>query len=375
MKTRSKTAGNDEESVQHFYLDGKNKQMAYVSNDLGTKAQTEAKVIESKPQKLKKIKISDDTNIDTLIESLVMEPKQSLFKITFQKSSMSVQQRAEQYWSVLLAVSYCNSEDKAIKIEHNNQHNEMAPNWNFTKKSKYKRYQKVKNSGRTKLIFGKSSFGGFGMFQTTPDWNKLSTKFERVTTRLTLAFDVDYISNTVTECVRLKVDWGLMESAFKWSMKWRPISGEWAQFSNCDRLELFIEDPNDDELQDLHINLIEVIEHPNLHVIMDKPIQVRDGYPKRLIDNPKASMSIHEDFWFKRDVESFAKRVALSSVKTLRYSLPKEKETVTFNCDNNFPYKFMEFLNTQPIYRGNRWESFMTLELAKKSFGNKSYNH
>ena len=69
--------------------------------------------------------------------------------------------------------------------------------------------------------------------------------------------------------------------------------------------------------------------------------------------------------------------LAVLSIKSLTYTLLqfdyKESPTVTFNCDENFPATFMEFLETQRIYCGYKEcyvgdEDFFTLELAKASF-------
>ena len=377
MKTRSKTRADNENLIQHCYLDAKKKLMPVVSRRLVSEAETEAQIVDLKPQKMKIIEIGDNTDIKKLADTLAMEPTQSRFYIQFQKPALSVLHSAEQYWSVLLAVSYCHSGDKEIVIEHSKQFNSMLPNWNFIKQPKYKRYKKVQNSGQINLNFKTPLFDDFGMFQKAPDWNELSTKFKRLTTTLTLAFDIDNVSQIKAECLRLNVEWEMMESAFSWSRKWRPIGSEWAHFPNCDKLELFFDAPNDRELRDLHINLLEVVEHPELHVVLGKPIQVRDGYTKRIINNPKELMrddGCHEDYWLKRDVEHFAQRMALSSVKTLK-CMQEDDTTITFNCDEDFSYKLMKFLDTQPIYRGNEWESFLTLKEAKKSFRKKTRVH
>ena len=216
------------------------------------------------------------------------------------------------------------------------------------------------------------------MFRTVPDWNKLSKKFELVSVPMTLDYDVGYILKTEAECVQLRIEWLRLESAFQLSKykKWRPISCEWARLPKCDKLEILFDEPNDRELTDMHINLFEEIHHRNMHVVLGKPIQVRDGYPKRIIKCPKYSMrddECHEDFWLKDDVEYFSRRLAMSSVKTLTCSLEEESDKkITFECYEDFPSKFMEFLDTQPIYRGNDWESYLTLNEAKKSFRKKS---
>ena len=44
------------------------------------------------------------------------------------------------------------------------------------------------------------------------------------------------------------------------------------------------------------------------------------------------------------------------------------KDTVTFNCDEQFVATFTEFLKTQPVYFGYNDEYFLTLNSAKKSF-------
>merc|ERR1719285_199904 len=95
--------------------------------------QSESEDDESKPQKWKAIEIGDETDVYTLIDTLAMEPALCHFKLEFEKSTKSVQDRAEQYWSVLLAVAYCNSNDKEITIVHNEQQDGLSPKWNFIK--------------------------------------------------------------------------------------------------------------------------------------------------------------------------------------------------------------------------------------------------
>ena len=344
--------------------------------------QSESEDDESKPQKWKAIEIGDETDVDKLIDTLAMEPALCHFKLEFEKSTKSVQDRAEQYWSVLLAVAYCNSNDKEITIVHNEQQDGLSPKWNFIKKPNYKSFKKVQNPGKIKLAFAAPCPGSFNMFQRAPDWNELSARFERVSIPITLLFDFEYISNVDAECVQLRLEWLRVERAFSWNRKWRPIDDdEMAKFPNCNRLELLLEEPCDRELRDLHINMLEVIKHPNLHLILDKPIQVRDGYPKRLIKNPKTSQrddECHEDYWLKRDVEYFAQCIDCSRVETLTCNLEEDTDkSITFKCDKDFLSKFMAFLDTQPIYRGNEWESYMTLKEANKSFSKKrsSYDY
>ena len=80
------------------------------------------------------------------------------------------------------------------------------------------------------------------------------------------------------------------------------------------------------------------------------------------------------DWWSFYDVEAFVNRIAVSSIKSLTYPLEwnawyekdsneKFDTTIKFNCDERFPFSFMEFLETQPIYCGHK-QNYLTLELA-----------
>ena len=144
---------------------------------------------------------------------------------------------------------------------------------------------------------------------------------------------------------------------------------QWANFTNCDRLEVLFRRVNDDKRgQKSHI--MQLIQHPNLHVLIDEPFEANDACPPN-------NMRYWSGYWKKSDVDNFVNSIAMSSTKTLTYTLQKDSqnpETVTFECDEQFSSNFMAFLDTQPIYIGKNHESawgekyFVTLESAKQSF-------
>ena len=146
--------------------------------------------------------------------------------------------------------------------------------------------------------------------------------------------------------------------------------GPWTYFSNCDKLEINFERVNEKEEKIGYHNLLKLVKHPNLHVRINEPFRVSDA-------NVKWNQSISDDdYWTGRyickfyDVESFINRIAVSSIKTMTYLVCYfDRERVTFNCDEQFPFSFMDFLKTKPIYCGNdEEEDYLTLELAKDSF-------
>ena len=80
MKTRSKTRANPDE-IQHLCLDTKGQPTAVVTKKSldSEKSVSELQPAEKKTQKLKTIEIGDHTDIDSLFDTLGMEPNQSLF--------------------------------------------------------------------------------------------------------------------------------------------------------------------------------------------------------------------------------------------------------------------------------------------------------
>ena len=130
-------------------------------------------------------------------------------------------------------------------------------------------------------------------------------------------------------------------------------------------------------------NVLKLVKHPNLHVILGSRIRVSDAIPN---DDWYGSV-----LWTLLDVENFVNRVAVLPIKSLSMSLETselemesrtksagtqyfEPLTVTFNCDEKFPFSFLEFLETQRIYCGYKKDffaknnDFFTLESAKASF-------
>ena len=116
------------------------------------------------------------------------------------------------------------------------------------------------------------------------------------------------------------------------------------------------------------------VKHPNLHLILEGSIKVSDAF---------SGWRFGSNFYWKLDdVETFANSIARSAIRSLTYTVSNassSKYTVTFDCDEQFPSTFMEFLKTQPIYVGfdergyNEWSDklnfklFLTLQSAKKN--------
>ena len=138
---------------------------------------------------------------------------------------------------------------------------------------------------------------------------------------------------------------------------------EWANFTNCQKLEVRLSIINYEKCEEI-IDLMKLIKHPNFHVLIDEPIRVADAIPSK-------NMSYWSDYWKKADVDNFVNSISTSSTKTLTYTLKKYSqipETVKFDCDEQFPSKFMAFLDTQPIYVGNDYKNYVTIESARQSF-------
>ena len=301
------------------------------------------------------IKIKDKTNIRALIELLAMSPNASTFTLMFHQSSLGVQQRAEQYWKILLIVFYCNANDKTITIEHNDRCELTSPDWSFINKPKFKRYKICRTPGVIKNLIIKSWPGSYGLFQTAPDWNHSSILFDRVTIYYASKSFINYMSDIKSKCVQLRLFQGI----------WVPNNEQLYQFKHCDKLELFFMEPSRDS-HNRNIDAMKLFQHPNTHVLLEKPFEVVDACPRHWR---------YEDNWKRADVDNFVSFIATSSMKTLTYTIEKYSdtgktviETVTFKCDEHFATTFMAFLETQPIYVGNNYQNFVTLESARKSF-------
>ena len=91
------------------------------------------------------INVNDFTNIEALPEILASAPRVSTFEIWFQDSELDVQKMAERYWKVLLAVLYCNNNDKTILIRdtcyHESHGQRKVADWTFVN-NEYKQYRK-----------------------------------------------------------------------------------------------------------------------------------------------------------------------------------------------------------------------------------------
>ena len=112
--------------------------------------------------------------------------------------------------------------------------------------------------------------------------------------------------------------------------------------------------------------MLKLVKHPNLHVELGEQISVSDAMP---VQRGRNTWSAAE-YWTLFDVEHFLNQIAVLSVKSVTYTVA-EDQTVTIDCDENFPLSFMEFLTTQRIYYGysRSWpeQLYLTLESAKAS--------
>ena len=155
----------------------------------------------------------------------------------------------------------------------------------------------------------------------------------------------------------------------------------WTYFANCEKLEIYFPAINETEekyaQQIVHHSALKLVKHPNLHVVLGRPVRVSDANPTEAHRKPKKWFA--ESFWTLVDVENFVNRIAFLSIKTLTYTisnlnLPTFKpQQITFDCDEKFPISFLEYLETQPIFCGYEEgikdkEGFLTLELAKATF-------
>ena len=305
------------------------------------------------------IQIVENTNIEAFVELLAMSPNASTFTLEFHDSSLGAQQRAEQYWKVLLSVFYCNANEKTITIDYCDQNRPTSPDWSFVNDSKYKRYKVSDTPGIIKNLTIQRRPSSKGLFKTGPDWSHFSTLFDCVTIDSATGYDIKNMSSIKAKCIQLRLFHGIPASK----------KAEKPQFVNCEKLEVVLKNQSTDVLN-RNVHALNSLQHPNAHVILDDPLAVNDACPP--------------DYWninWKRvHVDYFANFLPMSSMKTLTYPLTRKdcedsdcedsdnRETVIFNCDEQFSSKFMAFIETQPIYIGNHFEGYVTLESAKKSF-------
>ena len=332
------------------------------------------------------IDVNDLTNIEAWSEILANSPEASTFDITFKQSKLDVQTFAERFWKVLLAVFYCNEKDKTLTISDSCVHHDgdghaghqlKVADWSFTK-NEHKRYRNVQNPGTIKeldlpdLCPLDNSF----MSYTAPIWDQVV--IDRTTIQIEnsfsfIDFDLSQFTTIQFKCVRLQFHAYYPKLTFP--------SAIWTYFSKCERLELYFTDIN---IADYKVNhkFLKLIKHPNLHVILGEPIRVSDANPLQARTKRTRDTWDCKELWTLFDVENFVNRIAVLSIKSLTYTLSEvqarneKPPTVTFNCDEKFPFSFMDFLETQRIYCGykSRWikssgeQDFFTLESAKASF-------
>ena len=318
--------------------------------------------------------INDFTNIEALPEILASAPRASTFTIRFEHSELDVQIMAERYWKVLLAVFYCNNNDKTVLIRDTCYHVSHAQrnvaDWTFTR-NEYKRYRNVQNPGKIKEL----EFQEFcplnysDMFYKAPIFDQVA--IDHVTVPI-VDFDATQFTNFSFKCARLVVDYEYWDTMLP--------SGPWTYFANCEKLEIYFPCINRKDKKITHHNVLKLLKHSNLHVVLGCPIRVSDANPVQ--PGTSTYKWYGQQYWTLFDVENFANQIAVLSIKTLTYTFEDfrssnyKSPTITFNCDENFPLAFMEFLQTQRIYCGYKQsmlgeeEGFLTLESAKESFPN-----
>ena len=263
---------------------------------------------------------------------------------------------AEKYLKVLLAVFYCNSKDKTLAIcdwcKHEDCDQRKVVDWSFTK-NMYKWYQNVLNPGKIKELelrdLCPKTFSD--TFYNAPVWEQVA--IDKMTIPL-----IDLWNNEVTQfadvpfkCVRLAV---FDNESVLQARESKLPSGPWTYFANCEKVEIFFEDINTRAYKNILHNVLKCVKHPNLHVVLGCPIRVSDANP----NSRQAREWYGKKIWKLFDVENFVNRIAVMSIKSLTYTLPEienkipKPPTVTFNCDEGFPFSFMTFLETQRIYCG-----------------------
>ena len=197
------------------------------------------------------------------------------------------------------------------------------------------------------------------MFLTAPDWNQPSISFDSVAIEYaSSAPEINYVSSIKAKSVQLQLAYGINDLK----------QANWANFTNCERLEVRFLVPNCDKREE-KVRIMKLIQHQNLHVLIDEPFEVNDACPPsnlRYWSDYKCGV-----YWKKADVDNFVKSIATSPTKTLTYTLEshsRNPKTVRFDCDEQFLSTFMAFLDTQPIYTGNDFENYVTCGSARQSF-------
>ena len=260
---------------------------------------------------------------------------------------------AEKYWKVLLAVIFCNTKDKNLTIynwcAHEDHDHRKVVDWSFTK-NEYKQYQNVANPGTViKFVLVNSRSKSYSdTFYNAPIWKQVA--IEHMTISL-----IDLWNNEVTKfadipfkCVRLRVTRLSIRDLY---VQVCP-SGPWTYFSNSEKLEICFEHVNERAYTNKYNNILKLVKHPNLHVVLESPIRVRDAKPRQT----RRDQWYGREYWTLFDVENFVNQIAVLSIKSLTYKLSRadgsnlKSPTVTFNCDENFPFSFMDFLKTQRVY-------------------------
>ena len=326
------------------------------------------------------IDVNDFTNIEAWSEILARSPEASTFDINFEQSDLEsptqldIQSFAERFWKVLLAVFYCNSKDKTLSIGGICSHYPLkAVDWSFAK-NEYKQYRNVQNPGTVKEFELPSfcPYNNSSMFYTAPIWDQVP--IDRVTIRdgynsvPFIDYDLSQFTNNPFKCVQLRFN--------IYNDNLPSPSSPWTYFSNCEKLEIYFSDINQEDKIKIH-NILKLIKHPNLHVVLGCPIRVSDANPLQQGETWTNGMWYGKQYWTLFDVENFVNRISVLPIKSLTYTHfqlgTKKSPTVTFFCDEKFPFSFMEFLATQRIYCGYDKcyagdKDFFTLETAKASF-------
>ena len=323
------------------------------------------------------IEVCDNTNIDALIDILSVSPNAWSFSLSFFTPKLTSQQAVERYWKIILAVIYCNANKKTISVRtygyfmdekikrtfseeyaSSLDNEDVSLDWSFIEKPEYNKYRKVQAPGIVENFnfCGHAREKNWKLFFTAPIWSQLS--IENLTCPLVSHLE-DQVSNVTAKCVKVKVDFESLGDSFP--------CPSWAHFAKYDKLEIHIDSFNWIGYKVELFDLVSCFKHPNLHLVLGRSITVSDAYPDILY-------KYKSKCWKLNDVKRFANSITCSSVRSLTYKIfndnlkKRRKKTVGFDCDEEFPSKFMDFLKTQPIYSGNCEEYFLTLQAAKESF-------
>ena len=206
-----------------------------------------------------------------------------------------------------------------------------------------------------------------------PIWEQLVHSIDYIqvplnTFLINRSYDLNKFSRIAFKCLSLEVD-----PKLPYNFEVNVSNGPQTAFANAKKLELRYILFNEIMCKENNHNNLELVKHPNMHVVLTEPIIVDDA-----IDHAR-NTGYFDEYWTLFDVENFVNRIATLSIKSLTYTMSESETTssettITFNCDENFPNSFMEFLRTQRIYRGyqrSRFDLdslFSTLESAKASF-------